>query len=125
MSAVPADDAVYDALKYRVRTDSNGGRWYYNSSGQLHRDEGPAIMYAGGGQEWWQNGQLHREDGPAVVWADGTKMWYQNGKLHRENGPAIEHSTNDKHLPGVRCWFLLDAEYQYRDYCKAVKQLAS
>lgn len=36
-------------------------------------------------------GKLHREDGPAVVWADGTQLYYFEGKLHREDGPAVIH----------------------------------
>lgn len=46
----------------------------------------------GEGNEEWRNSknQLHREDGPAMVWADGTRKWYYNGVLHREDGPAIE-----------------------------------
>ena len=145
--AVPAEDAVYEALKYCVKTYSDGSRWYYNSSGQLHRTDGPAVVrndarmwhlngqlhredgpaavWGNGMQEWYIHGMRHRDNGPAVVWADGTKMWYKNGKLHRENGPAIVHAINDKHLPGVRRWFLLDVEYHYRDYCKAIKRLAS
>jgi hypothetical protein len=32
-----------------------------------HRVGGPAIEYADGYEEWRVDGQLHREDGPAVV----------------------------------------------------------
>jgi len=35
-------------------------------------------------QEWFLNGVLHREDGPAVIWADGTKFWYLNGELQQQ-----------------------------------------
>lgn len=46
----------------------------------------------GEGNEEWRNkeGQLHREDGPAMVWSDGTHKWYYEGEFHREDGPAIE-----------------------------------
>jgi hypothetical protein len=40
--------------------------------------------------EWWVDGELHREDGPAVVFANGERMWYKHGRLHREDGPAVE-----------------------------------
>lgn len=33
-------------------------------------------------------GQLHREDGPAIVQGD-FKYFYKNGKRHNLNGPAI------------------------------------
>ena len=35
-------------------------------------------------------GELHHEDGPAVISPAGTKSWYQNGLRHRIEGPAIE-----------------------------------
>jgi hypothetical protein len=30
---------------------------------------------------WYLNGELHREDGPAIEYAGGTKEWYLNGKV--------------------------------------------
>ena len=39
-----------------------------------------------GSKRWYQNGELHREDGPAVIYADGSEAWYQNNKLHRIGG---------------------------------------
>ena len=43
----------------------------------------------------WRNEQslLHREDGPAVIWPDGYEEWYINGKRHRLDGPAIVGSN--------------------------------
>jgi hypothetical protein len=43
-------------------------------------------IYDTGIQEWWQNDKLHREDGPAIIWANGTQSWYQNGKFIRSEG---------------------------------------
>ena len=50
-----------------------------NNHGQLHRDNGPAVVYPNGSSRWYLNGELHRDDGPAVVDPDGTRIWYQNG----------------------------------------------
>ena len=33
--------------------------------------------------QWYQNGLLHRDDGPAIEWADGGEMWFKNGEYHR------------------------------------------
>jgi hypothetical protein len=33
-----------------------------------------------GTEEWCLNGELHRDDGPAVVWLDGREEWWLNGK---------------------------------------------
>lgn len=62
-----------------------------NESGQLHREDGPAIERKDGYQSWWINGMLHRIDGPAIIWPNGTRLWYQNNCLHRTDGPAIEY----------------------------------
>jgi hypothetical protein len=39
--------------------------------------------------QWLQYGKHHREDGPAVIWDDGTEEYYLNGKRHRKDGPAV------------------------------------
>ena len=78
----------------------------YKIDNKLHRDgDKPAIEYADGRKDWYQNGKfwckngkLHRDnDKPAVEYADGAKFWYQNGKLHRSNDkPAIEYANGTK-----------------------------
>ena len=67
------EQAVFDALKYRIEVDSSGTRCYYNG-----------------------DNQLHRMGGPAVEWNNGTKSWYQNGQLHRI---AFSIECLDKYLP--------------------------
>ncbi len=62
---------------------------YRDEDGELHRDDGPAIIYADGTQEWYQHGRKHREGGPSVIWPSGTQMWHQHGELYREDGPAV------------------------------------
>ena len=49
---------------------------------------------------WYLNGKLHREDGPASIWADGTKCWCYHGAFHRTDGPAIEY------VDGHTSWYL-------------------
>ena len=78
------EQAVFDALKYRVEVDEDGSRRYYNSAELLHRDDGPAIERANGTKYWYQNGDLHRTDGPAIEWANGGKAWYINGRMMTE-----------------------------------------
>ena len=59
------------------------GKWvkteYYDSDGQLHREDEPAIMCVNGAKEWWIRGKRHREGGPAIVRADGTIEWWIEG----------------------------------------------
>lgn len=58
-----------------------------NEQGQLHREDGPALIKTNGDQFWWLNGKLHRTDGPAAIWADGARAWWLNGK----------HLSQEKH----------------------------
>ena len=81
---------VFEALKYNIEVDDDGTRRYYNSAGQLHRTDGPAVIWSDGTKYWYQNNHLHRTDGPAIEYANGAKMWFQNGVRHRTDGPAIE-----------------------------------
>ena len=50
-----------------------------NNHGQLHREDGPAVIYPNGSYHWYRNGRRHRDDGPAEVFPDGKQFWYQNG----------------------------------------------
>jgi len=49
---------------------------YTNELGQIHRSDGPAVIYSDGTEKWFVNGKLHRLDGPAVVYVNGDKEWY-------------------------------------------------
>ena len=49
-------------------------------------------VYPCGTQYWRLNGQLHREDGPAVITPSGKRLWYLNGKEISEE--EHKHRTN-------------------------------
>ena len=109
------EQAVFDALKYRIEVDVFGTRRHYSSDNQLHRDGGPAVEYTTGENQWCQNGQLHRTDGPAVLWADGTKLWYQNGLRHRTDGAAVEFAS------GLKYWYINGVEMSEAEFNQEVK----
>ena len=71
---------VFDALKYHIEVDRYGTRRYYNAAGQLHRLDGPAVIYQYGLMFWYQNGQRHRTDGPAVVYTNNELQWWIHGE---------------------------------------------
>ena len=104
---------VFEVLKCRIEVNEYGTRRYYNADGQLHRETGPAAIWADGSKFWYQSGLRHRTDGPAIIWANGTREWYQNGKRHRNDGAAIEYSDDGKawYINGVR---LSEAEFNQR-----------
>jgi len=84
---------------------SNDKLIYYNQQGQIHREDGPALIwyYNTGSiayEVWYINGVWHREDGPASIDynEDGSiqyEGWYINGVRHREDGPAYIDYYND------------------------------
>jgi hypothetical protein len=98
----------------RKEVGVNGSVYYYNSNGNYHRLDGPAIEYATGGGYWFFDGKLHRTDGPAVVWANGEKEWFNNGKRHRLDGPAILVAN------GRREWCIRGIYYTKSEHNKLV-----
>ena len=112
-----SEQAVFNALKYRIEADEDGTRCYYNNAGQLHRDDGPAVEYADGLKYWYQNGQKHRTDGPAIEYSDGDKSWFQNGQRHRIDGPAVEWANGRKE------WYINDVEMTEAEFNQRVKAL--
>jgi len=60
-----------------IYAESGFREWYRN--GKVHRDDGPAVLWADGQQEWWRDGKLHRDDGPAVIYVNGQQEWYKDG----------------------------------------------
>ena len=62
---------------------------YFDSDDRYHRDDGPAIIWASGTQEWYQHEHRHRDDGPAAIWPDGSQFWWFDHMRHREDGPAV------------------------------------
>jgi len=81
-----------------IHINDDGDKFYYRNKKMTirHREDGPAIEYAGGDKAWCINDKLHREDGPALEHANGDKAWFINGELHREDGPAVEYASGDK-----------------------------
>jgi hypothetical protein len=70
--------------------NNNTRRWtWQDEHSQLHRADGPSVLYPDGAQWWYQHSYLHRVDGPAVIRADGSQYWCQHGELHRIDGPAV------------------------------------
>jgi hypothetical protein len=60
--------------------DEHGNKWWHDSDGNRHRDDGPAIEWSDGDKSWYQHGKCHRDDGPAVEGANGYKEWGLNGE---------------------------------------------
>lgn len=59
---------------------------------------------------WRLDGELHRKNGPAVIYPDGSKDWYVNGKLHRVTGPAMTDPN------GAGDWYLNGERYTFIDW---------
>ena len=72
----------------RMVIKKDGTKIWKLPGGTTHREDGPAVIYTDGAEEWYQKGYNHRLDGPACTWPDGTEYWYKNDQWHREGGPA-------------------------------------
>ena len=78
-------DALIEALSGYTETDSLGNVYHYNSAGELHRLNGPAVLHVNGVRSWYKNNVRHRIDGPAIEFPDGDACWYINGmRLYEE-----------------------------------------
>lgn len=108
----------------------NGVQEWWVVNGQdievLHREDGPAVIWPDGAEEWYINGVhcrydgpcvttrdgskfwalgfgSHRIDGPAITYPDGQEEWFQFGKRHRTDGPAlIKGDQKSWHIRGKR-----------------------
>jgi len=75
-------DKVTNLTKYDYPVvDEYGVKRWYNERGELHRLDGPAIIWNDGNKYYYQNGKRHRLDGPAVIHADGREEYWEYGKL--------------------------------------------
>ena len=45
-----------------------------------------------------KDGDIHNEDGPAILFKNGNKWWMKNGRLHKENGEAIERQEKKEKI---------------------------
>jgi len=54
-----------------------GNKRWFNTAGDLHRLDGPAVEFTDGAKSWYVNGQYHRLDGPALKWPN-RNSWYIN-----------------------------------------------
>ena len=112
-----SNDDLAELLALTLTVDEFGTRTYRNSSGQLHRQHGPAVECADGYKEWYQNDQLHRTTGPALEYGDGARMWYQNDQIHRTTGPAVEWSN------GTKEWWLNGRQVSEREFHDVLAEL--
>ena len=69
------------------RYDRDGSVRWIDDEGQSHREDGPASVYADGGQFWWRHGRFHFVHGPAILYADGRLAWYEDDKYLRRRKP--------------------------------------
>ncbi len=67
-------DTVRMWMRYRDYRD------YRDSNNELHREDGPALIWINGDKVWWIHGERHREDGPAIIYSDDSKSYWLNDK---------------------------------------------
>ena len=60
---MPPDNKLFDQLKYIIKIDKFGNKFFYNTAQLLHREDGPAIEYTNGTKCWYRNGLCHVKAG--------------------------------------------------------------
>lgn len=88
----------YDrGTRYRKET-KEGGIFFYNQNGYLHRENGPARICSDGLKVWFRDGHIYRKDGPALEYPNGDSIWVCAlvPRMHRLVGPAVELANGDK-----------------------------
>ena len=75
-------------MKDGLHIDEFGTKCWYKD-GELHREDGPATIYADGSQYWHKEGEIHRDYGPAVIWPDGIEYWYKYGKPYEPSAHEL------------------------------------
>ena len=61
------------------------------------------IVDEDGTKRWYLDGELHREDGPAIVRANGEEFWYRNGRPHKEFGTTYVFTVRGVTIFSVFC----------------------
>jgi hypothetical protein len=64
----------YDEVRYLGK-----GHAEYRLRGELHRENGPALITKEGDEHWFEHGRRHRIGGPAVVTRNGAEQWWLHG----------------------------------------------
>lgn len=73
-----------------IMMDEEKTVWYKSEEDRIiHRMDGPAVEWADGTIEYWEEGEYHRVGDPAIIESNGTQEYYCRGILHRADGPAI------------------------------------
>ncbi len=78
---------------------------YRDENGVLHREDGPAVIYNSGEENWYKKGRIHRENGLPAIIKKEYKLYIVNGKKHNEYGPGYEN------IDGTIWWYLNDTLY--------------
>lgn len=82
----------------KVVIDSDGTKTYYNDDGQIHREDGPALIYPNGCTEHWINGEYasNYELGAPDVVDEGGVTWWHDRQHHSINRPANDYPNGQK-----------------------------
>jgi len=61
-----------------------GHRVWYNNT-DVHREDGPAVIFRDGSYGYFINDKPHRIDGPAATFPNGTQKWFIGGHQYFDN----------------------------------------
>jgi hypothetical protein len=85
--------------------DQLGNKFWKNRKEKIHRIDGPAVEWIGGGMAWYVNGERHREDGPATIYENGDKEWWINHIIYETKESYFDALSDEAK---VKCLFSED-----------------
>jgi len=85
---------VFGDVFYQNDVDT-GDKYWFDRESRFHRINGPAIERSGY-TSWFLHGNLHREDGPAIVCPSGRREWWIHDKFQRRSGFFTENDRRHK-----------------------------
>lgn len=88
----------------RVKINLDGTKRYVDDYNQLHREDGPAIIYKSGEFHNYVHGSNNLPDRPAGFFRSGYYIWRKNGFLNRSDGPAMDYPN------GLKVWYVFVGE---------------
>jgi len=84
-------DAIRNGKCHKMMIADGCKEIHFNEDGQLHNENGPAIIHMDKGKEWYLNGKIHKfmyNTGATYVWNDYNRCWkmeeYMGGKCEEE-----------------------------------------
>lgn len=82
--------------EWRIRVETGDDEY----ASMVHREDGPAVLWDDGYEEWCVKSRYHRTDGPAIIDPiENIQDWYIDGvRIHNYERLQILTKCSDEHI---------------------------